>query len=29
MDWTQLWDIISQPDNIPIVALAILVPFYA
>jgi hypothetical protein len=29
MDWAQLWEIISLPDNIPIVALAILVPFYA
>ena len=29
MDWAQLWAIVSQPDNIPIVALAILVPFYA
>jgi hypothetical protein len=29
MDWTQIWDVISQPDNIPIVALAVLVPFYA
>ncbi len=28
MDWAQIWDIISLPDNIPIVALAILVPFY-
>jgi hypothetical protein len=29
MDWAQIWSIISQPDNIPIVALSILVPFYA
>jgi hypothetical protein len=29
MDWAQLWAVISQPDNIPIVALAVLVPFYA
>ncbi len=29
MDWAQLWAIVSQPDNIPIVALAVLVPFYA
>ncbi len=28
MDWAQIWDIVSPPDNIPIVALAILVPFY-
>jgi len=28
MDWAQLWSIVSQPDNIPIVALAVLVPFY-
>ena len=29
MDWAQLWEIVSLPDNIPIVALAALVPFYA
>lgn len=29
MDWAQIWAIVSLPDNIPIVALAILVPFYA
>ncbi|MFQ6030702.1 MAG: cytochrome C, partial [Dehalococcoidia bacterium] len=29
MDWHQLWEIISTPDNIPIVALLFLVPFYA
>ncbi len=29
MDWAQLWEIVSLPDNVPIVALAILVPFYA
>ena len=29
MDWTQIWDIISQPDNIPIMGLAVLVAFYA
>ena len=29
MDWAQLWSIVSQPDNIPIVALSLLVPFYA
>ncbi len=28
MDWHQLWEIISLPDNIPIAAIAILVPFY-
>ncbi len=27
-DWHQLWEIISQPDNVPIVALLFLVPFY-
>lgn len=29
MDWAQIWEIVSLPDNIPIVALALLVPFYA
>jgi hypothetical protein len=29
MDWAQIWHIVSLPDNIPIVAIAILVPFYA
>ena len=29
MDWHQLWVIISTPDNVPIVALLFLVPFYA
>ncbi len=29
MDWHQLWEIISAPDNIPIVALIFLVPFYS
>jgi hypothetical protein len=29
MDWAQIWEIVSQPDNIPIAALAVLVPFYA
>jgi hypothetical protein len=29
MDWTQLWEIASTPDNVPIVALILLVPFYA
>src|SRR3990172_3943872 len=28
MDWHQLWEIISAPDNVPIVALVFLVPFY-
>jgi hypothetical protein len=28
MDWGQVWDIVSTPDNIPIVALLLLVPFY-
>lgn len=28
MDWAQIWNIASLPDNIPIVLLAILVPFY-
>jgi hypothetical protein len=28
MDWQQLWEIASTPDNIPIVALLFLVPFY-
>ena len=27
-DWHQLWEIVSQPDNVPIVALLFLVPFY-
>jgi hypothetical protein len=27
-DWYQLWEIVSLPDNIPIVALLFLVPFY-
>jgi len=29
MDWGQLWEIASAPDNVPIVALLVLVPFYA
>ena len=29
MDWAQLWEIASAPDNVPIVALLFLVPFYA
>jgi len=28
MDWHQLWVIVSAPDNIPIVALVFLVPFF-
>ncbi|MYA80314.1 MAG: cytochrome C [Acidobacteriia bacterium] len=28
MDWHQLWTIISLPDNIPIVGLMFLIPFY-
>lgn len=28
MDWHQLWEVVSAPDNIPIVALIFLVPFY-
>jgi len=28
MDWGQLWEIASAPDNVPIVALLFLVPFY-
>jgi hypothetical protein len=27
-DWHQLWEVISTPDNVPIVALLFLVPFY-
>ncbi len=29
MDWAQLWEISSAPDNVPIVGLLFLVPFYA
>ena len=29
MDWGQLWEIASAPDNVPIVALLVLAPFYA
>ena len=29
MDWHQIWEIVSAPDNVPIVALLFLVPFYA
>src|SRR5512143_4055913 len=28
MDWAQLWELVSLPDNVPIVAIAVLVPFY-
>jgi uncharacterized membrane protein len=28
MNWNQLWQIVSAPDNVPIVALLFLVPFY-
>jgi len=28
MDWHQIWEIVSAPDNVPIVALLFLVPFY-
>lgn len=28
MDWGQLWTIVSAPDNVPIVALLFLVPFF-
>jgi hypothetical protein len=28
MDWAQLWEIVSAPDNIPIVAMLFLVPFF-
>jgi hypothetical protein len=28
MDWHQIWEIASAPDNVPIVALLFLVPFY-
>jgi hypothetical protein len=27
-DWRQLWEVASSPDNVPIVALLFLVPFY-
>jgi hypothetical protein len=29
MDWIQLWEITSAPDNVPIVAMLFLVPFFA
>ena len=28
MDWHQLWEIASAPDNVPILMLGLLVPFY-
>ncbi len=28
MDWRQLWEIASTPDNVPIASLLLLVPFY-
>ena len=28
MDWHQLWTIVSAPDNVPIVGLVFLIPFY-
>lgn len=28
MDWYQLWQILSAPDNVPIVGLLVIVPFY-
>ena len=28
MDWRQIWEVVSTPDNVPIVALLFLVPFY-
>jgi hypothetical protein len=28
MDWKQLWQIVSAPDNVPIVALIPLLAFY-
>ena len=27
-DWHQLWKIVSAPDNVPIVAMLFLVPFF-
>lgn len=29
MDWHQLWTIISLPDNVPILGLMVLIPFYS
>jgi hypothetical protein len=28
MDWNQLWEIVSAPDNVPIIALIPLLAFY-
>ena len=28
MDWHQLWTILSLPDNIPILGLMVVIPFY-
>ncbi len=28
MNWHQIWEVASAPDNVPIVALLFLVPFY-
>ncbi len=28
MDWRQLWEILSAPDNVPIIALIPLLAFY-
>ncbi len=28
MDWHQIWEIASAPDNVPIVAMLFLIPFY-
>jgi hypothetical protein len=29
MDWRQIWEIVSQPDNVSIVGLVLVVPFFA
>jgi len=29
MDWAQIWSIVSLPDNVPILLLMVLVPFYS
>ena len=28
MDWAQLWEITTLPDNVPIVGLLFLIPFF-
>src|SRR6202790_4640305 len=28
MNWHQIWDVASSPDNVPIVGLLFLIPFY-